>query len=592
MILSNPIIKKMEDNETELNNFEKIINTSNDKKTKKLISDYPTVYIHTWNGNKGCEVYVGESNDIFRRTREHYKNSKASKNWQHNLKKYKSSLYIIGHEYFNKSLTLDIESKLIQYLTCVENVNKVHNHNFNYQNKYYTSDLLDEVFSKIWRNLKGYDSDVFPLESNITDSAIFKASPLHKLTKDQQVAKDLILSKIIEASLNNKRGQLIFVEGEAGTGKTVLNSSTFYELCCINETSVNENTSNINKKLKCNLLVNHKEQAIVYKQIFKKLCIDNDGTLVQTATSFINKHSPDDPIDVAFVDEAHLLLTQGKQSYRGKNQLQDILDRAKVTIIMFDFNQILTSEQYWEYEVLEKYKNMAKEMNNYIVLKEQLRIRANDEVIKWIDDFTKNGKVNKIPKKLDDYDIKVFDTPFLLEKAINKQIKSKDSKLSRIIATYDWKYNDSKSNNGKMWEVSIDKWHKPWNYEIQKTFTRKENIKIKNTSWAEQDHTINEVGSTYTIQGFDLNYAGVIIGPSVKYRDGKIVFCPECSCNSKAVRNRTLSNGKQENFGKILLKNELRVLMTRGVNGLYIYAYDEELRNHLRKCAGKRYVKK
>ena len=31
-------------------------------------------------------------------------------------------------------------------------------------------------------------------------------------------------------------------------------------------------------------------------------------------------------------------------------------------------------------------------------------------------------------------------------------------------------------------------------------------------------HTINEVGSTFSIQGFDLNYVGVIIGPSVVYR--------------------------------------------------------------------------
>ncbi|WP_235697653.1 DNA/RNA helicase domain-containing protein [Corynebacterium diphtheriae] len=37
--------------------------------------------------------------------------------------------------------------------------------------------------------------------------------------------------------------------------------------------------------------------------------------------------------------------------------------------------------------------------------------------------------------------------------------------------------------------------------------------KNKELSWAEKPHTINEVGSIFTIQGFDLNYAGVIIGP-------------------------------------------------------------------------------
>lgn len=35
------------------------------------------------------------------------------------------------------------------------------------------------------------------------------------------------------------------------------------------------------------------------------------------------------------------------------------------------------------------------------------------------------------------------------------------------------------------------------------------------------------------------------------------------------------------------MKHEVRILMTRGVNGLYIYAYDDELREHLKKCTYK-----
>ncbi len=35
----------------------------------------------------------------------------------------------------------------------------------------------------------------------------------------------------------------------------------------------------------------------------------------------------------------------------------------------------------------------------------------------------------------------------------------------------------------------------------------------------------------------------------------------------------------------MLLKNELNVLLTRGVNGLYIYAVDEQLREALKKAS-------
>ena len=112
-----------------------------------------------------------------------------------------------------------------------------------------------------------------------------------------------------------------------------------------------------------------------------------------------------------------------------------------------------------------------------------------------------------------------------------------------------------------------------------------EKKKIKSLSWPEQPQTINEVGSTFTIQGFDLNYAGVIIGPSVKYKNGKIIFDPSKSCNSKATQYRTMPDGTKKKLGEKLLKNELNVLMRRGVNGLYIYACDEELRKILKKSS-------
>ena len=39
-----------------------------------------------------------------------------------------------------------------------------------------------------------------------------------------------------------------------------------------------------------------------------------------------------------------------------------------------------------------------------------------------------------------------------------------------------------------------------------------------------------------------------------------------------------------KNFGEELIKHEVRVLMTRGVNGMYIYACDDELRDALKKA--------
>lgn len=80
---------------------------------------------------------------------------------------------------------------------------------------------------------------------------------------------------------------------------------------------------------------------------------------------------------------------------------------------------------------------------------------------------------------------------------------------------------------------------------------------------------------------------GVILGPSVTYRNGEIIFDPGKSCNKNAVKNRTLSDGTKRKFGEMLIQHEVRVLMTRGINGLYLYAYDEELRKALQDAAVK-----
>ena len=213
-------------------------------------------------------------------------------------------------------------------------------------------------------------------------------------------------------------------------------------------------------------------------------------------------------------------------------------------------------------------------------------MHANEEVIDWINSFTKEGIIKDIPDDLGDYDIKIFDDPITLDKDIKDKALKDESKLSRVIATYDWSYvkKNHKKCPDKYWEVKIGKWHKEWNRELENELDRKEKRNIKNLAWAEQPQTINEVGSTYTIQGFDLNYAGVILGPSVKYKNGHIVFDPNSSWNKKATINRTLSDGTKKKFGEELLRHEVRVLMTRGVNGLYIYACDDELREQLKKC--------
>lgn len=209
-----------------------------------------------------------------------------------------------------------------------------------------------------------------------------------------------------------------------------------------------------------------------------------------------------------------------------------------------------------------------------------MRINANEETQYWLKELIHQHTILPIPND-DAYDLKIFSSPQELEAAIRAKDKDQTAGISRLTATFDWEYKQkTPPKEDSYWMVKEDGWQMPWNLQL------KENDKIqkrrnRHLSWAEQPHTIGEVGSTYTIQGFDLNYAGVIIGPSVKYRDGKVIFDRDGSRNKDVIRNRKLADGQMADVSSQLLNNELNVLLTRGVNGLYIYAVDDQLRQAL-----------
>ena len=92
--------------------------------------------------------------------------------------------------------------------------------------------------------------------------------------------------------------------------------------------------------------------------------------------------------------------------------------------------------------MIDRYRNKAIEQRNHITLTKQLRMQADDETLEWIDAFTKKQIINKIPHH--DYEIKIFDSPEVLDLEIQKKANSEKSRLSRVIANYDWDYKKGK----------------------------------------------------------------------------------------------------------------------------------------------------
>ncbi|MBZ2140845.1 DUF2075 domain-containing protein, partial [Streptococcus gordonii] len=363
-----------------------------------------------------------------------------------------------------QNLSNHLYSLFLHRQLSVDNVTRVQNRRGNPQNEYYTSNELDSIFSKIWRLLRKSNKHLFPVESIVRNSAIFKASPFHKLTEEQIEAKNTIINKISASISKNQDGTLILVKGEAGAGKTVLMSSLVDDLLNSDDISFIKDNNFIN------IVVNNDHQLKVYKEIERKLDW-NSGSSLEVAnkpTQFLNALKKNAiKAGVVIVDEGHLLLTAKNQSYLGGNHLKDLLAQSKVVVLVYDDKQIMNKSQIWTDNSFLELEHEANLEGNLIELRNQMRISANSETIDWIHSIIDEGEIKKL-KKDAQYDIKSFDSPLELQNAIKSKNANQKLGISRLVATYDWPYvRENKKQATPKWFVEIGNWKAPWNLQLE-----------------------------------------------------------------------------------------------------------------------------
>ncbi|WP_105956528.1 DUF2075 domain-containing protein [Apilactobacillus quenuiae] len=393
-----------------------------------------------------------------------------------------------------------------------------------------------------------------------------KLSPEHQLTKEQSKLINKI-EQFTKNHINDKKHAVFTIYGDAGTGKSVILSKLFYDLQQMSKDKANKlyNTDN-------HFLVNHPEIMKVYKN----MAGDEKNVLKKNfnrPTSFINKLDKENKtVDITIIDEAHLLLSKGDHynNFYQENQLAEVIKRSKITILVFDHRQVLRTKSFWNLERL--HKIIDPYTNDEYHLTHQFRMTASDKLVKWINSFT-DGKLEKIPTNADDkYDFRIFDNAEKMRKTIVQ--KNNQVGLSRIVSTSGY---PSTLDGGKHYVIEPD-FKMPWD---QYNYTQ--------TPWAEIPETINEVGSMFTCQGFDLNYVGVILGPPIYLDNGEIKVDLNNFTDVESLKKRKDISNPTE-FNKIkaqLVLNSVNVLMKRGVKGLYIFAHDDSLRNELIKLYNK-----
>ncbi|MCM3210997.1 DUF2075 domain-containing protein [Bacillus licheniformis] len=515
------------------------------------INNYPIVYI-LYNEKKKPTAYIGQTVQAARRLKNHIDDEK---------RKSLNRFILIGHEKFHQSATYNIESNLINYFIAdnryqLQNVSQTRSwemHNY-YQKPFYN----ENIFQVIWEKLRKEKIVNDSLE-NLRNKDIYKLSPYKELSPQQLDIKNKILD-FCKERIQKEGSHVIVIEGDAGTGKSVLLSSLFNTIQDLakSEDSFLKETDNY-------LLVNHSEMLKTYKSIANSLPNLKKKSFMKP-TPFINeKTKTGATADIVLVDEAHLLLTKedSYNHFRYQNQLDEIIKRSKITVVIFDPKQVLKIKSYWNERLLEEIINQYDAKT--VKLTDQMRMNANPETIKWIDSFVEK-KVLPFPTEDSSFELKIFEDAAAFKTAIER--KNSEDGLSRIVSTFDYLHKKDK----KTYIVDEEGINMPWNSTQDKV------------TWAENPNSIKEVGSIYTVQGFDLNYVGVVLGPSVSYdeeKDELVIDTSKYKDTGAFVSRTDLSPEQNEQIKEQIILNSINVLMKRGIQGLYIYATDPKLKKRL-----------
>lgn len=296
---------------------------------------------------------------------------------------------------------------------------------------------------------------------------------------------------------------------------------------------------------------------------------------------------PNNQYHCLICDEAHRLHSY-QNMYRGKNQIEDIVQAARVSVFFVDDNQSLRPADIGSVESIKAAADKYSATVEQVDLSAQFRCHGADGFLNWLSvvlglsDAESNAHATGWNRN--EYDFEIVDRPEEVLKFVRE--KNQEAKMdpipgrtiipgARLLAGYAWPWTKENNNLGEVKDVDLGTIQLAWN-------NRKASYK-----WAidNSDRVKEEVGCVHTSQGLEFDWVGVFIGKDLQY-DSKN-HCLKASIDNYFDKGGKNGLGKtKEEREKNLLKYVCRcyrVLLSRGIRGARVYCCDEALREFLKE---------
>jgi DUF2075 family protein len=424
------------------------------------------------------------------------------------------------------------------------------------------TDIMQRIEAGEWRPSKELGENIAEI---IRGNSQFVMLDDQKVVYETVVALEKKQSATVEtrliASLPRATKHVLIVEGGPGTGKSVVAMHLFGHF--------------MQKRYRTEYITKNTTPREVFLNQLTEKVVDKMRLSNYFSGSGSFASVPENSYQALIIDEAHRLTEKsGIFKNIGENQIKELINATPFSVFFIDEDQKVSWDDIGEKEEIRKWGKYFNAEITELSLTSQFRCNGSDGYIAWLDNAlqiheTANMSLQGIP-----YDFKVVETPLELKQLIREQ--EDEGFLSRLVAGYCWPWVSKK--NPKQYDFSFPEYNLflKWNLDKDRNL------------WLITPEAREEVGCIHSTQGLEMDYVGVIIGPDLLVREGKVLVDPLkhpsedrtlSGFRSAVKKNKEMAQEK----ARRIIKNTYRTLMSRGRKGCYVYCTDEETREYLRK---------
>jgi uncharacterized protein len=376
------------------------------------------------------------------------------------------------------------------------------------------------------------------------------------------VAFNLVLHEVEKARRGDHKS-VVIVTGGPGSGKSVIALSLLGELG------------------RRGIRVAHATGSRSFTQTLRKVA-GHRAPRTAALFRYFNQFMDADPngLDVLIADEAHRLRETSANRWTraelrsDKRQIDELIDAARVPVFLLDQNQVVRPGEMGTVEDIEKHARERGLDVHQVDLNTQYRSGGSAEYVEWVERLLGLAPGGPMRWKGDErFEVRTAPSPSAMEQALAEKLAARQN--ARMAAGYCWTWSDPRPDGSFVPDVQIGDWARPWNLKGDRSVGDAPPAAL----WASDERGFGQVGCVYTAQGFEYEWNGVLLGPDLVWRTDRWVAVRSANRDPDFRSTKRVSDAEFD----LLVRNVYKVLLTRGLRGVYLYSTDPEIQRFLER---------